>query len=186
MQLPRPLRVVLLTILCFFLNLPIGIDVPSRTEVLSTSLDRGPVVCEKTAEGYTASFTVQCRQARRSVIANEGSPYLKLKVFIMDEALARYPDDVLNYQFDELDPDDYDPKDYYRENVLYYDVFPEVKSDFTYEIPGDPILIREGDDFSYNVRVTLPGSSPAGVYSLTFQTEYRFYEIVYKDILIVR
>ena len=187
MQLPRSIRVVLLTVLCFILNIPYGIDVPYNTEVQSTSLDGGAVVCTRAPEGYTTEFTIQCRQTCRPFIIRNGSPFIKLKVFIMDEDQARFPDDVLNYVPDGSDWDaDYDPKDYYREHILYEDVFPSLDADYTYEILDDPILVRDGDEFVYRVCVTLPGNTPAGVYSLVFQTEYCFTEFIYKDVLIVR
>ncbi|MBQ6066705.1 MAG: hypothetical protein IJK89_07765 [Clostridia bacterium] len=114
------------------------------------------------------------------------SYHLGVKVFDYDEEKAQWPDDVINYQFDEEDLENgYDPKDYYRENVLFYDVFPAVESSFTFEFVDDPILVREGDEYAYGVHVTLPSDTPAGTYSVTFEIAYRFGEFIYKDILIV-
>ena len=187
MTLPRSIRVFLLSILCFFLNLPIGIDVPGRCEVTSCTLDNGAVVCEQSQEGYTFDFTIQCRQLRRPVMLDESRPYhLRLKVFDFDEEKAQWPDDVINYHFDESELEEgFDPKDYYRENILYYDVFPALESTYKFEFVDDPILVREGDEYAYSVHVVLPADTPAGTYSVTFEVNQRFGEFIYRDILMV-
>ena len=88
-----------------------------------------------------------------------------------DESLANYPEDVLNYEFDE-DDGDYDPKDFYREHLIWYDVFPSMNATYTYEIENDPYLIREGDEFVLGVHVTLPQGTPSGTYTVAISFNY--------------
>lgn len=187
MTLPRSVRVFFLTVLCFFLNLPIGIDVPGRCEVEACTFDNGAVVCEQSQEGYTFDFTIQCTQIRRNVMLDKPRSYdFSLKVFDFDEEKAQWPDDVVNYQFDEEELESgYDPRDYYRENVLWYDVFPSLKAAYTFEYVDDPLLVREGGEYTYSVHVTLPSDTPSGTYSVAFEVARRFGDIIYKDVLIV-
>ena len=186
MTLPRGFRVFLLSILCFFINLPIGIDLPGWCEITSCSLNDGTVVCDTLPEGYTFDFTIQCRQGRRAAIFDGSRSYLDLKVFDSDESKAKYPDDVINYQFDETDLENgYDPKDYYHEHILYEDVFPALDVTVTYEIVGDPILIRSGDEYTYSVHVVLPSRTPAGTYSVVYKVDYNFNEFIYQNVLVI-
>ncbi len=176
-------RVIWLSILFVILQIRVGPDVPNHSEMLNCSLNNGPVACVQTAEGYTADFTASYEQIRRPILAGKQRYDFDLKVANTDESLAKYPDDVLNYEFDE-DDEDYDPKDYYRENLLWYDVFPSMNASYTMEIEGDPYLIKEGDQYVLHVHITLPKNTPSGTYTVSFSWEYER-EHVYNNVLIV-
>ena len=177
---------IFLSILCFFINLPLGIDLPGWCAITSCTLNDGTVVGEMLPEGYAFDFAIHCQQGRRAAIFDGSRTYLRLKVYDSDESKANYPDDVLNYQFDETDLEcGYDPKDYYREHILFENVFPALDATVTYEIVDDPILIRKGDEYSYSVHVVLPSGTPAGIYSVVYQIDYNYNEFVYRDVLVI-
>ena len=176
-------RVIWLTLLFALLQIKVGPDVPNYTEMLSCTLDNGAVACVQTAEGYKADFSVRYRQGKRPILSGKQRYNFDLKVANTDESLARYPEDVLNYEFGD-DEDDYDPKDYYREHLIWYDVFPSMNASFTYEIENDPYLIREGDEFVLNVHITLPQGTPSGAYTVSISFNYG-QEQIFRNVLIV-
>ena len=176
-------RVVWLTLLFVILNIRVGPDVPSYSKMLSCTLDNGTVACVQTAEGYQADFSAKYVQGKRPILSGKQRYDFNLKVVNTDESLADYPDDVLNYEFGG-DDEDYDPKDYYRENLLWYDVFPSMNASYSMEIENDPYLIREGDEFVLNVHITLPQGTPSGTYTVAMSFNHG-QEQIFRNVLIV-
>ena len=61
------IKALFLTIILFFLNIPYGIDAPTRAFIQSSSLDQTALVCEQTADGAEATFTLSMEQAYRAI-----------------------------------------------------------------------------------------------------------------------
>ena len=176
-------RVIWFTILFVLMQIRVGPDVPGHSEMQSCTLNNGPVVCTQTAEGYKTDFSAQFQQKGRPILAGKQRYSFDLKVVNTDENLANYPADVYEYEFDEDNPD-YDPKDYYRENLLWYDVFPSMNASYTAEIEGNPYLIGLDDVFVMNVHITLPPNTPSGTYTIAFSMNY-YPEHIFSNVLIV-
>ena len=164
------IKAFFLTIVYFFIVLPYGIDAPTAARVRDCSLENGPVVCEETAQGYEAEFHVLLQQTYRPVLTKNGLPFVEVKAFV---------------------PDDESEMESEHENLKYFQVirrdeeYPPIQSGWTYELMGDPVLIRVGDEYTLTIRVTLPKGTAPGAYSLAMAASYA-QECVYMDALIVK
>ena len=76
------IKALFLTIILFFLNIPYGIDAPTRAFIQSSSLDQTPIVCEQTADGAEATFTLSMEQAYRAIKSDY--PYYEVSVQLFD------------------------------------------------------------------------------------------------------
>ena len=164
-------RILWLTFLCAILNLPYGIDAPSRSELLSCSLDNGAIVCEQTEDGYAGSFTIRYKETFRPITLqgeDYDHTYYQMKIFKVDEDDDVDFDDV---NFHPLNDDDY----------------PGLKIDYLYDVEGNPILIRMGDEFTLNVHFTLSPKAKPGTYHLVFDfyNDDAWNGRIYKDAVII-
>ena len=164
-------RIVILTLICFFMNIPYGIDAPDSSTFLGSSLDNGAVVCEQSDEGYTATFSVSYRQEYRNFVAN--GDYYEVKVFVMQ------PDDVITPH---SDPGAFLTHREYIDDEEGHPALKNVK--YTCSVEGGSLLIKDGSEFTLNVTVTLPPDTPAGAYSITAALNH-YWETVFRDVLIV-
>ena len=171
MDILKIIKITFLGLFCMLINLPYGIDAPDKATTLSCTLDNGAVLCEQTADGYTASFSTTYRQEYRHFLAN--GDYYELKVFVMQ------PDDVITPQDD---PGAFLTHWQYLEDEAGH---PGMNVTYIYEIEGGKLLIRDGSEFTLDVTVILPPDTPAGTYSLTTSFDDNW-ENVYRDVLIVR
>ena len=167
----RYLRVFWLSFLCFILNIPYGPDAPSRSELLSCSLDNAPIICEIVDGEPTGSFTLHYKEAYRPITLQGNDldhNYFWMKIFKVDE-----DDDV---DFDDI-----------NFHPLYDDDYPGLKIDYYFEVEGDPILIREGDEFTVIVHFTLSPKAKPGTYHLVFDfyNDGAYDPRIYKDAVII-
>ena len=164
-------RVIWLTLLCLVLNIPYGIDAPDGAKLRACSLDNGAVTCEQTDNGPAGSFTVRYEQTYRSTVIkgrDEDHVYIRMKVFKTGEDGLTETDE--------------------RETELLYDGnYPNLAADYGIEAESDPMLVRDGDEFTLTVRFTLGKDTPSGRYSVTFlfHDENGTRPHLYKDAIIV-
>ena len=59
---PTSLKALFLSIILFFLNIPYGIDAPTRAFIQSSSLEQTALVCEQSEKGAEATFTLSMKQ----------------------------------------------------------------------------------------------------------------------------
>lgn len=167
------LRIIILTIVCAFLNIPYGIDAPDRATHLGSTFDSGAIVCEQSDEGFTASFSASYRLEYRNQALKGGTDKYELKVFTMQ------PEDVIT-------PHD-DPAAFltHRQYIDDEEGHPALENvTYSYTVEGGKVLIRDGSEFTMNVKVILPPGTPSGTYSIVTSFSHDW-ETIYRDVLIV-
>ena len=165
------IRAVILTIVWVFLALPYGIDAPTRSFIQDSTLSNGAVVCERTETGAETSFTLHMKQEYRPMLSTHAFDDFELKVFTLS------PDDDVNT--------DIANSTYNSFEVIGNDEdYPPVEATYTCEIENDPFLIKNGQEFTVVVHLTVAKGVPAGTYSLAISPSFG-QECIWRDVLIV-
>ncbi len=164
------IKALFLTIILFFLNIPYGIDAPTRAFIQSSSLDQTAIVCEQTADGAEATFTLSMEQAYRAIKSDY--PYYEVSVQL----------------FDSLDGIDLSRsgKRYDSFQVIGFDEYTEKPygAATTIEIKDAPEIIKVGDTFTLVVHMKLAPTVPAGTYHLAVSPNYG-QECIYPNAVVV-
>ena len=167
------IRVFFLSLFCMILNIPHGPDAPSRSEMLSCSLDNGAIVCEadEYGDGYTGTFSIRFKENYKAILLKNDDydhNYFMMKVFRVDAD----------------DPVDFDDPNF---RPLYDDDYPGLKIEYLFTAEDDAELIREGEEFTINVSFTLSPKAKSGAYNLVFQFYNNDYNArhIYRDAVIV-
>ena len=166
------IRAIFLTIVWVFLALPYGIDAPTRSFIQESSLSNGAIVCEQTANGAEATFSLRLKQEYRPILSTHAFDDFELKVFTLS------PDDNVNT--------DIAHSTYTSFEVIGNDEeYPPVPASYTCEIENDPYLIRMDQEFTVIVHLTVAKSVSAGTYSIAISPSFG-QECIWRDALIVR
>ena len=165
------LKALFLSIILFFINIPYGIDAPTRAFIQSSSLDQTAVVCEQTADGAEATVTFSMEQSYRAIRSS----------YVFDEFTVQL--------FDSMEGIDL------SRSGKHYDDFQVIQkwggSDSPYgitctaEIKDAPDIIKVGDTFTLVVHLKIAPTVPAGTYHLAVSPNYA-QECIYPNAVIVQ
>ena len=166
------IRAFFLTIVWIILALPYGIDAPTRAFIEDCSLNNGAVVCEQTANGAEATFTLRMVQDYRPIMTDHAFNDFEIKVFRSNGSPDLNKDiahSVYEWPFVVIGNDE----DY-----------PPVQAEWSLQLENDPLLIRVGDKYTVIVHVTFPKSTAPGTYSIAVSPNYA-QECLFLDALTV-
>ncbi len=165
------IKALFLTIILFFLNIPYGIDAPTRAFIQSSSLDQTALVCEQTADGAEATFTLSMEQAYRAIKSDYRDYEVKAWLFdsLEDIDLSRSGKHYDTFQV--IGMDDYADKAYQGSCAV--------------EIKDAPEIIKVGDTFTLVVHMKLAPTVPKGTYHLAVSPNYG-QECIYPNAVVVK
>ena len=165
------IKALFLSIILFFLNIPYDIDAPTRAFIQSSSLDQTAIVCEQTASGAEATFTLSMKQAYR--VIKSDYPYYEVNVQLFDslDGIDLSRSGKLYDSFQVIGMDEYADKSYRAATAI--------------EIKDAPDIIKAFDTFTLVVRLKLAPTVPAGTYHLAVSPNYG-QECIYPDAVVVK
>ncbi|MBQ6092075.1 MAG: hypothetical protein IJL00_00195 [Clostridia bacterium] len=161
----------ILAIVLFFLNIPYGIDAPTRAFIQSSSLDQNPVVCRQTQSGAETTFTLSMKQEYRAI-----QPSYQFSDFTVE-------------LFDSMDDVDLSLSGKHYADFQVIDKWAEEPSPYgvtwSVEIKDANDIIKVGDVFTLVVHLKIASGVPAGTYHLAVSPNYA-QECIYPNAVVIQ